>query len=353
MKVYKSIFDRIVSPESLFIAWEGFRKGKQSRKDVMQFEGRLEQHLFKLHRELQSGTYKHSAYSAFTICDPKQRRIHKATVHDRIAHHAVFAALNPIFEPTFIAHSFSCRKGKGTHRGIEALEKMLRQVSRNCTRSCYALKCDVHQFFASVDHAILLEILEKRIKDERLLRLLKEIIGSFTSADPTLFEHKGIPIGNLTSQLFANVYLNEFDQFMKHKLKVKHFIRYTDDFVVVSDDEKYLHMLLPSIRSFLQETLHLDLHPHKVTIRKFRQGIDFLGYIVLPHHRLVRTKTKRRMLRKLHEKVASSSVGLLSKENAEQSLHSYLGVLSHADCYRLSQDLRNQHWFWLNDRAWE
>src|SRR3989344_6400164 len=161
MRVYQSLFHRVVLPEPLFLAWEEFRKGKQSRKDVMQFETRLEQNLFQLHRELQSGTYKQGSYSAFTICDPKQRRIHKATVRDRIVHHAVFAALNPVFEPTFIARSFSCRKDKGTHRGIDALERMLQKASRNSTRPCYVLKCDIHQFFASVNHGILLGILKK------------------------------------------------------------------------------------------------------------------------------------------------------------------------------------------------
>lgn len=351
MKVHQSIFGQIILPEPLFKAWEEFRKGKQQRKDVMEFETRLEQHLFQLHRELKSGSYKHGQYSEFTICDPKQRRIHKASVRDRIVHHAVFAALNPVFEPTFIAHSFSCRKGKGTHRGVDALERMLRQTSRNCTRPCYALKCDIHQFFASVDHTILLGMLEKRIKDEGVSRLLQEIVGSFTSDVPTLFERKGIPIGNLTSQLFANVYMNAFDQCMKHTLKVQQYIRYTDDFVVVSDDEEYLRLLLPSVISFLQETLHLKLHPHKVTIRKLRQGIDFLGYVLLPHHRLMRTTTKRRMLRKLREKTSAASADLLPKESVEQSLQSYLGVLSHADCYRLGQDLQNQYWFWLNEEG--
>ncbi len=347
MKVYEHIFEQVVAPERLFAAWEEFRRGKHRRNDVMEFEAGLEQNIFQLHRELQSGTYKHNAYSAFTICDPKQRRIHKASVRDRIVHHAVFAALNPIFEPAFFAHSFSCRKGKGTHRGVIALERMLRQASRNCTRPCFALKCDIHQFFASVDHLILLRILEKRIKDKQMLKLLHEIIGSFSSGDVTLFERKGIPIGNLTSQLFANVYMNEFDQFMKHALKVKHFIRYTDDFVIVSDDENYLHTLLPSITVFLQETLHLNLHPHKVSIRKYTQGIDFLGYVLLPHYRTLRTTTKRRMVRKLHEKTVASSAGFLTEEKAQQSLQSYLGVLSHADCHRLSQDLRNQFWFWM------
>ncbi len=218
MKVCEHIFERVIAPERLFAAWEEFRKGKSSRTDVQQFELRLEEHIFALHRDLLSGTYRHGPYHAFRICDPKQRQIHKATVRDRVVHHAVSAALNPIFEPTFIAHSFSCRKGKGTHKGVDALWKMLRAASKNHTQACFALKCDIRRFFASVDHDMLLGILAKRIKDERMMHLLREIIGSFASADPTLFESKGIPIGNLTSQLFANVYLHEFDRFMKHDL---------------------------------------------------------------------------------------------------------------------------------------
>ena len=348
MRVYQSLFHRVVLPEPLFLAWEEFRKGKQSRKDVMQFETRLEQNLFQLHRELQSGTYKHGSYSAFTICDPKQRRIHKATVRDRIVHHAVFAALNPVFEPTFIARSFSCRKDKGTHRGIDALERMLQKASRNSTRPCYVLKCDIHQFFASVNHGILLGILKKSIKDEKLLELLEAIIGSFPSVEPTLFARKGIPIGNLTSQLFANVYMNAFDQFMKHELRVKHFVRYTDDFVIVSDDAGYLRALLPSIRSFPDEALRL--HPRKVTIRTYRQGVDFLGYVLLPHHRALRTKTKRRMFRKLRARAERCARGGSEEASVRQSLQSYLGVLSHANAHDLSQKLRNQCWFRLCGR---
>ncbi len=341
MKLYRNLFDNITSQETLFTAWEEFRKGKQARKDVQEFERRLEQNLFALHRELKAGTYRHKPYSAFTICDPKQRRIHKASVQDRVLHHAVFSVLNPVFEPTFIAHSFSCQKGKGTHKAVNALYRILRSVSRNGTRPCFVLKCDVHQFFASVDHSVLLGILGKRLKDGKTLGLLREIIESFTT--------KGIPIGNLTSQLFANIYLNELDQFIKHTLHIKHFVRYTDDFVVVAATQEELRTALSSIGSFLRERLHLDLHPHKVTIRKYRQGIDFLGYVLLPHHRSLRTKTKRRMVRKLTERISAHKAGLIPEDSVEQSLQSYLGVLSHANCYRLSQDLQNQCWFSLQE----
>lgn len=342
MKVHENIVEHIIAPEQLFAAWEEFRKGKGTRADVRAFAWKLEENIFGLHRALADGSYRHGPYHAFHICDPKQRQIHKATVRDRIVHHAVFAALDPVFEPTFIAYSFSCRKGKGTHRGVAALESMLRQVSRNHTRPCFALKCDIHQFFASVDHAILLQMLGERIRDGRVMTLLRQIVGSFPSAS----DMTGIPIGNLTSQLFANVYLNAFDQFMKHRLKIRHFIRYTDDFVIVADDEEYLRSLIPLIQSFLQDTLHLRLHPHKVSIRKYRQGIDFLGYVLLPHHRMLRTKTKRRMFRKLQEKATARENGDITEESMVRSLQSYLGVLSHANTYRLQQNVRNRFWFW-------
>lgn len=332
------LFEQITDPPFLFCAWEEFAKGKRARPDVQAFSDHLEANLLAISRDLQSGNYKHGPYVPFTICDPKQRLIHKATVRDRIVHHAVFAALNPIFEPAFIAHSFSCRKGKGTHKGVDSLESMLRKVSRNYTRPCFALKCDIHRFFGSVDHDILIQMIGKRIDDHRVMRLLKEIIGSFHEG-----QGKGIPIGNLTSQLFANVYMNAFDQFIKHTLTIKHFIRYTDDFVIVLENENELRAFVPLIEAFLSFTLCLRLHPHKVSIRKYRQGVDFLGYVLLPYHRVLRTKTKRRMLRKLNEKSTLLEEGHISNESFEQSLQSYLGVLSHAYTFRLSQNIRNAY----------
>jgi hypothetical protein len=166
----------------------------------------------------------------------------------------------------------------------------------------------------------------------------------------SLFSHStGLPIGNLTSQLFANVYMNEFDQYMKHKLKIKHYARYTDDFVIASDNQRYLQELIPLIQSFLESRLKLKLHPSKVSIRKVGQGIDFLGYVVFPNHRLLRTKTKRRIFAKLRKRVTEYKTGLISKHTLEQSLNSYLGVLSHANSHELQQELLNQYWFWLKE----
>lgn len=347
MKIYRDLFDSIISPENLFSAWDAFKKGKQGKSDVQRFEWKLEENIFKLHRDLKDKVYKHGDYQGFYISDPKRRHIHKATVRDRILHHAVFTVLNPIFEPMFIPNSFSCRIGKGTHKGIDILDRILRQVSSNSFKPCFVLKCDVKKFFETVDHSILLSMIRKRIKDVDAMCLLEEIIESFISQYSTLFGRKGLPIGNLTSQLFANIYLNEFDQFIGHKLKVKQYIRYTDDFVVVAEEKLYLKSLVVPIRSFLSENLALELHPKKVSIRELHQGIDFLGYVVFPHHRILRTKTRQRIFRKLKKRVEEYKNGIITKQTLEQSLQSYFGVLSHADTHKLGNELKNQFWFWL------
>jgi len=352
MIIYKNVFEKIISLENLFSAWDKFKNNKQKKRDVQYFEWRLEENIFQLHRDLESRNYGHGAYTSFYIRDPKQRHIHKATVRDRILHHAIFAALNPIFEPTFIFNSLSCRIDKGTHKGIDILDKLTRQVSNNAFKSCFVLKCDIRKFFETIDHKILLDIIRKRIKDANAMWLLEEIIESFTSRYSTFLERKGLPIGNLTSQLFANIYLNEFDQFIRHKLKVKNYIRYTDDFVIVAEDKSYLENLIVPIRTFLSDKLALELHPKKITIRKFHQGIDFLGYIILPYCRLLRTKTRQRIFKKLEKRIKEYKEGKITKQILEQSLQSYLGVLSHANTYKLEQELKNQFWFWLTSEPY-
>ncbi|KKT57173.1 MAG: Retron-type reverse transcriptase [Candidatus Giovannonibacteria bacterium GW2011_GWC2_44_9] len=320
MEICENIFNKITLLENLFSVWDKFKKGKQNKPDIQAFEFNLEENIFKLHYELLAGAYRHAPYHGFYVRDPKVRHIHKAAVRDRVLHHAVFRVLSPIFEPTFIANSFSCRIGKGTHKGVAAMENATRKASRNYSGPCFALKCDIRKFFYSVDHQILKKILVRRIKDVQALWLCAEIIDSFESKNPRERESKcGLPIGNLTSQLFANIYLNEFDQFIKHKLKIKYYFRYTDDFIILSRRENYLKLLLPIIKSFLKERLKLQLHPNKVFIRKLSQGIDFLGYVVLPYHRVLRTTTKRRMFKKINAK----------------NLQSYLGILKHCMGYKL------------------
>ena len=269
------------------------------------FERNLEDNLFTLYESLLNKTYEHGGYKAFYIRDPKIRHIHKACVRDRVVHHLTSKVLERIFEPTFYAHSYSCRKNKGTHKGIKAFIKLARKVSRNNTAPLYVLKCDIKKFFASVDHSVLLEILNKSIKDDDFIWLLDEIIYSFK----TEVVDKGIPIGNLTSQLFANIYMNPLDQYMKHKLKTKNYIRYADDFVVLSQDKKYLEDLIPMIKEFLEKELKLTLHPNKIGISNYYLGVDFLGYVIFPNFVVPRTKTKRRMFRKIYKQIAAYGRG--------------------------------------------
>ena len=335
--------------ENLFTAWEEFKVDKRHKEDVQAFEFSVEQNLFRLHRELMAKRYKHQPYTGFYIRDPKVRHIHKAAARDRVMHHAIFRVLNPFFDRTFISNSFSCRIGKGVHKGVIALENMIRSESRNFTRQCFALKCDVQKFFDSVDHQVLLSILEKRIADPEAMGLIRQVIESYSAGQTSLFDRQGLPIGNLTSQLFANVYMNEFDQFIKHTLRVRHYARYTDDFVIISTDKKYLEGLLDPIREYLHTRLKLKLHPNKISFRACHQGVDFLGYVALPSHRLVRAKTRRRIYRKLKYRISQYRSGIISENALSQTLQSYLGILSHANAHQLTQDLKNQYWFWLHE----
>lgn len=177
------MFDQIISLGNLFAAWREFRRGKRSRQDVQEFERHLEDNIFVLHRELVEGRYRHGSYHRFHIFDPKHRIIHKATVRDRLVHHAVYRVLYPLFDRSFIFDSYSCRIGKGTHAAVDRLEQFTRQVSQNNTRPCWVLKFDIKKFFDSVDHGILLEILEKKIDDHKTIGLLNEIVGSYSTSN--------------------------------------------------------------------------------------------------------------------------------------------------------------------------
>lgn len=314
------LYEDITSIENLLAAWQEFVQGKRKKKDVQEFQLSLMDNIFALHRELSQGTYTHSSYYAFKISDPKPRDIHKALVRDRLIHHALYRILYPVFDKTWVADSYSCRDAKGTHRAINRFRAFAYKVSKNHTKTCWVLKCDIRKFFASIDQVILLAIVRKHISDERVIALIAEIVGSFQS---TGFG-KGLPLGNLTSQLLVNVYMNQFDQFAKHALKAKHYIRYADDFVFMSIDRKELEALLPTIKEFLQVQLKLELHPYKVSIKTIASGVDFLGWMHFPDHRVLRTSTKNRMLRNL----------AISRKEAR--LQSYRGLLSHGNAHKLS-----------------
>ena len=308
-------YEDLISIENLLLAWREFLRGKRNKKDVQIFQFNLMDNILQLHQDLQNKTYKHGGYQQFKINDTKPRIIHKALVCDRLLHHAVYRILYSFYDKTFISDSFSCRNSKGTHKAINRFEWFVRKVSYNNRRACWVLKCDIRKFFASIDQNILVNILKQGIKDEDVLNLLREVIFSF--------KPNGLPLGNLTSQLFANVYLNEFDQFVKHKLKVKYYIRYADDFVILSQDRKYLEDLILNINDFLQKELKLEMHPDKVFIKTISSGVDFLGWVSFADHRILRTKTKRRMLQRIKD---NSSV---------ETLNSYLGLLKCGNTHKI------------------
>lgn len=335
----------LISIENIFQAWIEFRRGKRKRADIQLFERNLEDNLFSLYQQLKNKTYQHGFYESFYVHDPKMRHIHKAQVKDRIVHHLLYKFLYGLFDNTFIYDSYSCRLGKGTHKAVKRLEEFTRIVSKNYTRQCWALKCDIKKFFATVDHKVLLDLLEKKVVDRDIILLLSEIIGSFNSE---YGKGKGIPLGNLTSQVFANIYLSELDQFVKHKLKVKYYLRYADDFLILSTNKERLFQYINPIEKFLKEKLKFELHPEKIIIRRLDWGIDFLGYAVLPYYRLLRTKTKRRIIKKIKMKVKDSQNGKISETSFNQTLQSYLGFLKHVNTYKLTQRLKNRIWFCFN-----
>lgn len=329
------IFAKIISLENLFLAWKEFKKGKNNKKDVAIFNFYLENNILDLHYSLKNKTYQHKPYKSFYVCDPKLRLINKAEIVDRVVHQAIFRILYYIFDKKFIYNSCSCRFKKGVHFGINRLKKILIQASYNNKRKIYILKCDIKKFFASIDKNILIEIIKRNVFDKEALWLLKIIINSF---DDNL--DKGLPLGNVTSQLFANIYLNELDQFIKHKLKIKYYIRYTDDFLVISSDKNYLLAQLNEIQIFLKEKLKLDIHPNKIIIRKYISGIDFLGYAHFPYYRALRTKTKKRIIRKLKKRNYEYQKGKINFGSLNQSLQSIIGLLKHCSGYKIKRDLR-------------
>ena len=323
-------FADIVSLKNLLAAWQEFARGKKDKKDVQAYSRYLADNLIILHENLTTKRYTHGGYQAFSITDPKPRSIHKAPMEDRVLHHAVYRILYPFFDRVFAATSYSCRNGRGTHKALAKFREYARTASRNNTRTCWVLKCDIRKFFASIDQNVLIGVLSTYIPDQDVSWLLKEIIGSFHSTQPG----KGLPLGNLTSQLLVNVYMNEFDQYVKHHIKAKHYIRYADDFVFLSPDRGWLEQQIPRVAKFLHDVLALELHPEKVYIRSLAAGVDFLGWINFPDHRVLRTATARRM----HKRIRESP--------RPETMQSYLGLMRHGNTKKLVTAVLNEYWLW-------
>ena len=325
MRKIVHVYEHIISTENLLSAWKEFLRDKRARKDVEAFSVQLMPNILALHNDLATGLYRHGKYYAFAISDPKPRQIHKASVRDRLLHHALYRVLYRTFDERFIYDSYSCRIEKGTHRALSRFELFGRRASENNAKTVWVLKCDIRKFFASIDHETLFSVLERHVEEPELLGLLRNIVQSFHGTTGN-----GLPLGNLTSQLLVNVYMNEFDQHMKHVLKVKYYLRYADDFAIMSQDKAYLENLLLQISDFIETTLKLSLHPDKVFIKTLASGVDFLGWVHFPDHRVLRTATKRRMLKNITE------------YTKPEALASYKGMLSHGNGYKLTQMLEEK-----------
>ncbi len=242
-------------------------------------------------------------------------------MRDRVVHQALFRVLYHPFDRHFIHDSYSCRFNKGVHSGVNRLTDFARKVSRNYRQPAYALQGDVKKFFDSIGHNVLFNLIKREITDNDILNLLKLIISSFETT-----AGRGLPLGNVTSQLFANIYLNELDQFVKHELRERYYLRYCDDFVILHPDLSHLKILPTKINDFLQTRLGLELHPRKLSIRKLSWGIDWLGYVIRPHYRVLRVKTRQRI------------EGRLARgEIDERNSPSYLGMLKHCRGYKMRQ----------------
>lgn len=317
-------YNSTIEIENLLLTWERFLRGKKRKKDVIKFQAELGTNIASLYTDLKNKAYVHGLYSAFNISDPKPRNIHKATIRDRVLHHLIYKELYWHFDFLFIYDSYSCRKNKGTHKALNRFRYFARKVSKNHSRTCFVLKCDIKKFFASVDHGILSKILERHIIDADIRWLINQVISSFHSNVSGI----GLPLGNLTSQLLVNIYMHEFDMYLKQELRVKYYIRYADDFAILSDDRKYLEDILPKLHIFLNEKLRLTLHERKVYIKTYGSGVDFLGWVHFPHHRQIRTTTKRKIIRNMK--------GYPKRE----TVNSYRGLLGHGNTHKLQKRLK-------------
>ena len=364
----------LLSFENLYRNYLTCRKHKRNTINCMKFEINAEENLLNLSEELQNGTYQPTRSVCFMVERPKMREIIAADFRDRVVHHILVERLESVYEPVFAYDSYACRKDKGLHRGVERLRGFIRQGSRNGRKRLYFMHLDIQNFFMSIDKEILYRILKKKIKDEEALRLAhiiifhrpvdnciikgKKHLRERIPVQKSLFsapENRGLPIGNLTSQFFANVYLNALDQFVKHILKLKYYVRYCDDFVILHESPEFLAETKKNISGFLSHHLNLSLNEKHGRILPVSNGIDFLGYIIREDYLLVRRRVVNNLREKLewfHQRLISEHDGLrIIRYDYElinrlrSVIASYFGHLKWADAYRLKQIIIQRYSF--------
>jgi retron-type reverse transcriptase len=346
MKTHNRFFQKVCSFENLLSAARKAQRGKRFQDQVSAFNFHLERELYQLQTELQTQTYRPGPYYEFHVYEPKLRKISAAPYRDRVVHHALCNIIEPIFDPTFIFDTYACRKGKGTHKAVDRFTEFSR-------KNTYVLKCDIKKYFPSIDHEVLKTQLRRKIRDAQVLWLLDLIVDSsnpqeyvheyFEGDDllTVLNRRRGIPIGNLTSQFFANIYLNRFDHFVKEVLRCRYYIRYMDDFVVLEKDKARLHQVKVEMAAYLAG-FRLKLHAHKCQIFPVKDGTDFLGYQVFPTHRRLRPSSVRRARRRLRGLREDYDSGKISWADVNHSVQSWLGHVKHADTYGLRRAIFSQ-----------
>lgn len=348
--VYKmrGLYAEIYSYENLYQAYLEARKGKRFRPEVLGFTNNLEANLIEIQNELIWRTYQIGPYREFYVHEPKLRLIMALPFRDRVVQWAIYRVLNPRLDKRYISDSYACRPGYGVHRAVKRLQYWMRYMSRRHQR-VYVLKMDVSKYFYRIDHDILMDIFARLIDDDDLLWLLDMIyrnedplfglpqgVSDYSSCNRTA--GCGMPVGNLTSQMAANLYLNEVDQFIKHDLRVRRYMRYMDDMAILHHDKQYLWEIKREVEGFLANRLHLDLNS-KTTVRSVSQGVEWLGYRVWPTHIKLRKSTAQKMRKRLRYLQNACSRGEATPADLNTTWQSYRGMLKHCNSYRLQRKL--------------
>ncbi|MFH1585321.1 MAG: reverse transcriptase domain-containing protein [archaeon] len=332
MKTYNNLYQEICSMNNLANAWRNARKGKTKKKYVIEFEENTRVNLLELRNLLLSKTYSPRPLKIFILRDPKTRKISKSDFTDRIVHYALIRVIEPIFDKVFIYDSCANRKGKGNLFAIERFNYFKKKVTDNLHSEGFCLKADIKHYFDTINHEILFSILKKKISDERVLWLIKNIMTN--KPDSKIVERtkaKGMPLGNLTSQFFANVYLSELDYFIKHQLKARYYLRYVDDFVILHKSKIQLNIWMLRINKFLKKELKLELHPDKSKVISLSKSIDFVGFRNFYHHRLLR----KRNIRKILFKIKEHNKAKLSQEKIFEIFQGWNAYSKWANSYKL------------------
>lgn len=339
MKKIKDCYKAIISPENLWLAWTKYRAGKRNNPAARGFEHNLEENLLALLTDLKNNSYRHGDYYKFFVFDPKKRLISAPKVLDSVLHRAIYNILYPFFDKIFSPFSFSCREGKGTHRAIAAINRYARQASKNYFCDVWIMHGDIKKCFDSIDHKILLELLKCRVICQKTMNLLREVIDSYFTDNGSC--PRGIPLGNLTSQLFINVYLHGLDEFAKGTLRIKKYIRYADDFIVIFNTQKECDDCAIKIRDFLSANLKLSCPPTHLKIRRLSRGANLLGKRFLPFYNKVKNKTLRRNQELFLEQCRKYQLGEISALALNASWQASRGMLKYGNNHNAMNCLLN------------